>query len=108
MLPSLYEPKEKYQLLLDMEGLDEVNRGGFLRERDIHSEHLVIWDQELRKMIDKRPYPKDQELKELRKKNKELEKELQRKEKALAEAAYLLILKKNSMPLRRITRTTDP
>ncbi|HWQ41099.1 MAG TPA: hypothetical protein VN456_03600, partial [Desulfosporosinus sp.] len=60
----------------------------------IHSEHLVIWDQELREMIDKKPDPKDQELKALRKKNKELEKELLRKEKALAEAAALLVLKK--------------
>ena len=47
-------------------------------------------------MIDKKHDPKDQELKALRKKNKELEKELQRKEKALAEAAALLILKKKT------------
>lgn len=92
--PRFMTPKEKYQLLLDAAVLDENDRGGFLRERGIHSEHLVIWDQELREMIDKKPDPKDQELKALRKKNKELEKELQRKEKALAEAAALLILKK--------------
>lgn len=87
-------PKEKYQLLLDAACLNTEERGGFLRERGIHSEHLFIWDQELREMIDKKPDPKDQEFKELRKKNKELlEKELQRKEKALAEAPALLILK---------------
>jgi len=87
-------PKEKYQVLLDAAGITEDDRGGFLRERGIHSEHLTIWDQELRDMIDKKPDPKDQELRELKKKNKELEKELQRKEKALAEAAALLVLKK--------------
>ena len=41
-----------------------------------------------------KPDPRDQELRELKKKNKDLEKELQRKEKALAEAAALLVLKK--------------
>ena len=93
--PRLLTAKEKYQLLLDAATLKEDERGGFLRERGIiHSEHLVIWDQELREMIDKKPDPKDQELKALRKKNKELEKELLRKEKALAEAAALLVLKK--------------
>lgn len=55
-------------------------------------------------MIDKKNDPKDQELKELKKKNKELEKELQRKEKALAEAAALLILKKK---LDTLTREHD-
>ena len=65
-------PKEKYQLFVDASGLNENDRGGFLRERGIHSEHLVIWDQELREMIEKKTDPKDQELKALRKKNKEL------------------------------------
>lgn len=92
--PRFMTPKEKYQVLLEAAGISEDDRGGFLRERGIHSEHLTIWDQELREMIDKKPDPKDQELKELKKKNKELEKELQRKEKALAEAAALLVLKK--------------
>ena len=90
--------KEKYQILLEASGLVEDERGRFLRERGIHSEHLVIWDQELREIMANKPDPKDQELRELKKKNKELEKELQRKEKALAEAAALLILKKTRHP----------
>lgn len=92
--PRFLTPKEKYQLVIEAAGIDDEQLGGFLRERGIHSEHLVIWDQELREMIEKKPDPKDQELKALRKKNKELEKELLRKEKALAEAAALLVLKK--------------
>ncbi len=54
-------------------------------------EHRV---QELREMIEKKNDKKDLELKALKKRNQELEKELQRKEKALAEAAALLLLKK--------------
>ncbi len=87
-------PKEKYQLVLEAAGIDNEQLGIFLRERGLHSEHLTIWDQELREMIEKKHDKKDQELKALKKKNQELEKELQRKEKALAEAAALLLLKK--------------
>ncbi len=99
--PRFMTAKEKYQILLEASGLVEDERGRFLRERGIHSEHLVIWDQELRAIMANKPDPKDQELRELKKKNKELEKELQRKEKALAEAAALLILKKKLDTLTR-------
>jgi vacuolar-type H+-ATPase subunit I/STV1 len=87
-------PKEKYQLVLEAAGIDNEQLGLFLRERGLHSEHITIWDQELREMIDKKNDKRDQELKALKKRNQELEKELQRKEKALAEAAALLLLKK--------------
>ena len=87
-------PKEKYQLVLEAAGIDNEQLGLFLRERGLHSEHLTIWDQELREMIEKKNDKKDVELKALKKRNQELEKELQRKEKALAEAAALLLLKK--------------
>jgi hypothetical protein len=87
-------PKEKYQLVLEAASIDNDQLGGFLRERGLHSEHITIWDQELREMIEKKNDKKDQELKALKKRNQELEKELQRKEKALAEAAALLLLKK--------------
>jgi transposase-like protein len=46
--------KEKYQLVLEAAGVDNEQLGGFLRERGLHSEHITIWDQELRKMIDKK------------------------------------------------------
>ena len=92
--PRFMTPKEKYQLVLQAAGIDNEQLGLFLRERGLHSEHLTIWDQELRELIDKKNDKKDQELKALKKRNQELEKELQRKEKALAEAAALLLLKK--------------
>jgi transposase len=45
-------------------------------------------------MVTKKEDKKDKKLRELMKRNKELEKELARKEKALAETAALLVLKK--------------
>ncbi|MBD3822855.1 MAG: transposase [Thiotrichales bacterium] len=92
--PRSLTPKEKYQLVVEAAGIDDEQLGEFLRERGLHSEHLTIWDQELREMIDAK---KDRQLKEnraLKQKVRSLEKELLRKEKALAEAAALLVLKK--------------
>ena len=99
--PRFLTPKEKYQLVVEAAGIDDEQLGEFLRERGLHSEHITIWDQELRDMIDKKNEQQDKENKALKKKVKELEKELQRKEKALAEAAALLILKKKLDALTR-------
>jgi transposase len=92
--PRFLSPREKYQLVVEAAGIDDEQLGEFLRERGLHSEHITIWDQELRDMIDKKNEQQDKEKKALKKQVKDLEKELQRKEKALAEAAALLILKK--------------
>jgi transposase len=99
--PRFLTPKEKYQLVVEAAGIDDEQLGEFLRERGLHSEHITIWDQELRDMIEKKNEQQDKENKALKKKVKELEKELQRKEKALAEAAALLILKKKLDALTR-------
>ena len=92
--PRSLTPKEKYQLVVEAAGIDDEHLGEFLRERGLHSEHLTIWDQELRDMIDAK---KDRQLKEnraLKQKVRLLEKDLLRKNKALAEATALLVLKK--------------
>jgi len=92
--PRSYLPKEKYHIVMESARLSEEDLGNFLRERGLHSEHLTLWDQELREMIKDRTDQKDKELKARQKRIRELEKELTRKEKALAEAAALLVLKK--------------
>ncbi len=92
--PRYLTVKEKYQLIKEAASIGEDDRGSFLRERGLHSEHLTLWDQELRELMDKKSDKKEQELKVLKKKVIELEKDLQRKEKALAETVALLVLKK--------------
>ena len=92
--PRSLTPKEKYQLVVEAAGINDEQLGEFLRERGLHSEHLTLWDQELRDMIDTKKDKQVNENKALKKQVKELEKELLRKEKALAEAAALLVLKK--------------
>jgi len=52
--PRFMTPKEKYQLVLEAAGIDNEQLGGFLRGRGLHSEHITIWDQELREMMNKK------------------------------------------------------
>lgn len=92
--PRSYSSKEKYHLLMEAARLSEEELGQFLRERGLHSEHLNVWDQELREMVTQRDDKKVMALKAHQKRIRELEKELARKEKALAEVAALLVLKK--------------
>ncbi len=80
--PRFLTPREKYQLVVEAAGIDDEQLGEFLRERGLHSEHITIWDQELRDMIDKKTTA-GQGNKALKKQVKDLEKELQRKEKRL-------------------------
>jgi transposase len=47
-------PKEQYQFVLDAASIDNEQLGGFLRERGLHSDHITIWDQELREMMNKK------------------------------------------------------
>lgn len=92
--PRNFSNKEKYQLLLESSSLSDNELGTFLRERGIHSEHLKLWNNEIREIVTKKADKKDKKIKELKKRTKQLERELARKEKALAEAAALLVLKK--------------
>ena len=69
---------------------DEGSRGRFLRESGLYSVEIERWRAEMLaalKSMSNRNDPKDRRI-------KELERELRRKEKALAETAALLTLKK--------------
>jgi transposase len=85
---------EKFALLLEAAGLKEDERGPWIREKGLHTEHLQLWQQELRDTVAEKSNKDKQDLKDAKKRIKELEKELNRKDKALAEMAALVALKK--------------
>jgi uncharacterized protein YlxW (UPF0749 family) len=87
---------EKLTLLLESSALTDENRGEWLRENGLHEEHLQLWEQEMREIVNDKQQNLQEEVKRLRKANKSLEKELQRKEKAIAELATLVALKKKA------------
>jgi len=81
------------QLLLNYDALsDEESRGRFLRERGLYSVEIDRWRHEMLEALNERPKRKDPKDQRIR----ELERELRRKEKALAETAALLTLKKTA------------
>jgi len=92
--PSHRNPGEKLSLLLESKKITPETLGEWLRKHGLHSEHLKLWEQELATMANDNQKKEKAENAQLRKENRELKKDLARKEKALAEAAVLLTLKK--------------
>jgi len=94
--PRQKKPAEKLSLLLESKMLEQDKLGGWLREKGLHSEHLALWEQELSELMNDKETSDKTEFQALKKRNKQLEKELERKDKALAELAALMILKKKA------------
>ena len=94
MKPSERPLAEKLALLLEGTRLAEDQRGEWLRSRGLHSEHLSLYEQEIRDVMTEKEKRQREQIEQLRKQNKQLERELSRKEKALAEMAALVALKK--------------
>lgn len=87
---------EQYNLILESKSIDEDRIGEWLREKGLHSEHLNLWEQEIKDTLSNKDNKLKLENQKLKKEKKGLEKELRRKDKALAEMAALLTLKKKA------------
>lgn len=94
--PRDRNPGEKLSLILEGRSVSKEDRGEWLRSHGLHTEHLPLWEQELREIVTDKEKKQREEIAELKRKNKELQRELNRKEKALAETAALLTLKKKA------------
>jgi transposase len=90
--PRQWTEEDKYEALLEAARLTGEDLGKWLREKGLRSEHIEKWQDDMKKNLNQRK--KADEIRELRKKNKELERELRRKDKALAEISALVVLKK--------------
>ena len=91
--PQDWTAEKKLDAVLEYSGLEDEQRGIFLRKQGLHEAHIEQWKRDLIAGLKSRALnkkdPRD-------KKIRELEKELGRKEKALAETAALLVLKKKA------------
>ena len=97
--PASRSASEKITLVLESKRIAPENMGHWLREQGLHSEHLTVWEQELREAMQNKETTQKSDMKNLKKENAQLKKELERKEKALAEIAALLVLKKKAEAL---------
>jgi transposase-like protein len=90
---------EKLKTVLESKRIPEEQYGEWLRSMGLHTEHIPLWEQELETIVSEKQEKQARESKASAKRIKELERELTRKEKALAEMAALLTLKKKAEAL---------
>ena len=93
--PQSWTREERLEALLATHGFSAVELGAWCRQNGIHTHQLTQWRRELVEGSGERSAAAG-EARVLRQENRALKKELRRKEKALAEAAALLVLKKKA------------
>ena len=93
--PRDWRPEEKLKVVMEAASLDDEQLGAFLREKGLHKTHLEQWRlQMLDGLQDNFSKKTAKQKKKDAKRIRALEKEIHRKDKALAETAALLVLKK--------------
>ena len=97
--PQDRSPEEKLRTVVEAEGLSEEELGAFLRSRGIHRAHLERWRASMRSALESDGKRKRSKTSPEARRVRELEKELRRKDKALAEASALLVLKKKAQAI---------
>lgn len=93
--PRDWSQPDKMAMIIRCGALNEEQVNGLCREQGIYPHHIKQWEADFLASSNlKGSTPTATETKKLRLENKQLKRELTRKEKALAEAAALLILQK--------------
>lgn len=94
---SNWSSRDKFAAVMETAAMSQAEVAAYCREKGLYQEQLDQWRRACEQANDW-DQASDKKLKEAtqseRKKNKQLQKELDRKEKALAEAAALLVLRK--------------
>jgi transposase-like protein len=85
---------EKLQMILEGSKVSKDKTGEWLRANGLHSEHLHQFEQEIIELVAGKKETEKIVIRELKKENIRLEKELNRKDKTIAELAALITLKK--------------
>ena len=95
--PRLWTAQQKLEIVMACESMDKEQISAHCREHGVYPHHVKQWKAEILKLMSTSgKSPNSAQVKQLREENKSLRKELRRKEKALAEAAALLVLKKKA------------
>jgi len=93
--PNDWSAEEKLKVIVEAAGLDDEQLGAFLRKKGLHQTHLEQWRKQMLDALQNGLSKKSsREKNDAAKHIRALEKELRRKDKALAETAALLVLKK--------------
>ena len=93
--PQNWTAMEKLQAVVAYDGLEESEQGQYLRSHGLYGVDIERWRDEMLQALNRKPRKGDPKERRIR----ELEGELRRKEKALAETAALLVLKKKAQEI---------
>ena len=98
--PADRSVQEKLKAVIEFEGLEGEKQGEYLRREGLHSEHIAGWKKSMEAglelgggsltAVNRSEWAAD------KKKIKELQRDLHRKDRALAETTALLVLKKKA------------
>jgi len=97
--PSKWSSEDKFRIVLETYTLTEEELAAYCRRKGIYIDDVKVWRNQClnaNTTVSKDPHKMSEEIKEEKLRNKKLEKELRYKEKALAEAAALLVLRKKA------------
>jgi transposase len=92
---SKISDSDKLNILLESKSISVDDRGVWLREKGLKTEHIKLWEEQMKEKMSNKQDALREENKKLKEEVKNLQNELQRKEKALAEMSSMLMLKKN-------------
>ena len=100
--PTKWTSEDKFQIVLETSTLNETELAEYCRRKGIFVDEVKTWKNQClnaNQTTLEDPNKIKNNLKEEQKRNKDLQKELDRKEKALAEAAALLVLRKKAQAI---------
>lgn len=93
--PYDFNLQERFNLVIESHQLDEVQTNEFCRERGLYPHHIKQWEIDfVSGNNEKTDSVKKSEIRALKEENKRLKRMINRKDKALAETAALLVLQK--------------
>ena len=94
-----WSSRDKFHIVLETYTLTEEELAAYCRRKGLYVDEVKAWREQCLRAniaVTKDPKETDEELKAEKQRTKELEKELRMKEKALAETAALLVLRKKA------------
>lgn len=97
--PDGWDAKAKLAALIQTASMNEAERSAYCREQGLYVEQLDAWKADFESLLGGESPASKAEVAAERKKVRRLEKELHRKEKALAEMAALLTLRKKAQAI---------
>lgn len=96
--PQDRSAEEKFKAVMEFDRLEESEGGLFLRREGYHTDHIDEWRRQMQEGLNPKQFigATRGEVIELTRENRDLKKELLRKNAALAETTALLVLKKKA------------